>query len=386
MPYRTLALLAVLLAPLGAAAQTVHVVESGETLFRISRTYGLTVDRLRELNGLEGDQIAVGQRLRVSDGAAAPPRRPAPEPAPLPAPRPEPVSERTPPRRPEPAPPRLSAPPREPAPEPTPPVAPADEPEAPAASPSGPRVHVVEAGETLFRIALRYDTTVDELRRANGVVGDQIEVGQRLRVGGGAVASVGAPAVPAPSGGGAPASAPSGPVRLGTARPWSVEDTTVPADLVHFSEPGETLYSIASATGVPVDALVASNALSTAPLVPGTPVYLPRPVDPAEVAERALPPVEAEGLALVFPDAMSGRRTESGEAYDPEAFTASHRTEPVGSVLLVTNPATGRSTFVRVTDRGPVSQAYLVELSAAAADVLGLDPDGAGRVELRRVP
>ena len=367
---RTLALLAVFLFPLSGAAQTVHVVRAGETLFRISRTYGLTVDRLRELNGLEGDVIEVGQRLRVSDGTAAPPRRPAPEPAPQPAPQPEP-------------PPRSPTPPRSPAPlaEPAPP--PADEPGAPATPPSGPSVHVVEAGETLFRIALRYDTTVDELRRANGIVGDQIEVGQRLRVGGGAAPTV---AAPAPSGGVAPVSAPSGPVRLGTARPWSVEETTVPADLVHFSEPGETLYSIAAATGVAVDELTAANALTTAPLPPGTPVYLPRPVDPAGVAEQALPPVLADGLALVFPDAMAGRRTESGEAYDPQAFTASHRTEPLGSVLLVTNPATGRSTFVRVTDRGPVSQAYLVELSAAAADVLGLDPDGAGRVELRRVP
>ena len=374
-PRTWLALAAVLLVPLGAGAQTpgVHVVEAGETLFRISRTYGLTVDRLRELNGLEGDQIEVGQRLRVSDGAATPPpRRPAPEPAAPPAPRPEP-----PPRLPTPAPRAEPAPP----PAETPMEVPSETPAAPTAG--SPAVHVVEAGETLFRIALRYDTTVDELRRANGIVGDQIEVGQRLRVGGGAASA--APASTA-SGGAAPRPAPSGPVRLGTARPWSVEDTTVPADLVHFSEPGETLYSIAAATGVAVDELTAANALTTAPLPPGTPVYLPRPVDPAEVVERALPPVVAEGLALVFPDAMAGRRTESGEAYDPGAFTASHREVPLGTVLLVTSPATGRSTFVRVTDRGPVSQAYLVELSAAAAGVLGLDPDGAGRVELRRVP
>ncbi|MDT0631822.1 LysM peptidoglycan-binding domain-containing protein [Rubrivirga sp. S365] len=361
-----LALAAVLLAPLGASAQTagVHVVEPGETLFRISRSYGLTVERLRELNGLEGDAISVGQRLRVADGApaqAGPPPRPMPQPA------------ATPPRLPTAAPPAVAAAP--------PAVAAA----APAAG-----VHVVEPGESLFRIALRYDTTVDELRRLNGIEGDQIQVGQRLALGDGAAASTAAAPGGAVASGGAAVvpggAAPVEPVRFGTARPWSVNETTVPADLVHFAEPGETLYSIAASLGLSVDELAAGNALTTAPLAPGTAVYLTRPVDPAEASRRALPPPFAEGLALVYPDVMAGRRTESGEPYDPEAFTASHREVPLGSVLLVTNPATGRSTFVRVTDRGPVSQSYLVELSAAAADVLGLDPDDADRVELRRIP
>ena len=353
-----LALVAALLVGGGAAAQTprIHVVEAGETLFRISRTYGLTVDQLRALNGLEGDTIEIGQRLRVSD-AAAPPPRPV-----EPVSRPTPVAED---------------------PDPTPP-APVD----PGPAPAGVETHVVEAGETLFRISLRYDISVDELRRLNGIDGDQIEVGQRLTVGRG-----GSPAAaPASAGGGAEAAggveAPTAPapVRLGAARAWSVLDTTVPADLVHFSEPGETLYSIAAAYGVGVDELTAGNALTTAPLAPGTAVYLPRPMNPAEAATRALPPVDDEGLALVYPEVMAGQRTESGEPYDPSAFTASHREVPLGTVLLVTNPASGRSTFVRVTDRGPVSQAYLIELSSAAANVLGLDPESAGRVELRQVP
>ena len=173
---------------------------------------------------------------------------------------------------------------------------------------------------------------------------------------------------------------------MGTPRPWSITETTVPADLVHFVEPGETLYSIAAAYGLPVGAITAENALSTAPLAPGTPVYLPERRNPAAAEPEALPPVEAEGLALVYPEVMAGRRTESGEPYDPDAFTVSHREYPFGTVLLVTNPATGRSTFARVTDRGPVSQTYLVELSAAAAAALRLDPAAAQPVELRRVP
>ena len=76
----------------------------------------------------------------------------------------------------------------------------------------------------------------------------------------------------------------------------------------------------------------------------------------------------------------------SGTPYDPGALTASHRTLPIGTVVLVTNPESGRSTFVTVADRGPVSQSYLLELSEAAAEVLALDPNAARRVELRTLP
>ncbi|WP_420456708.1 LysM peptidoglycan-binding domain-containing protein [Rubrivirga sp.] len=347
---RRLALLAALV-PAVALAQTAttYVVQPGDTLYRISRAHDLSVDRLRALNGIEGTYIEVGQTLRLTDRVPMPVSAPRPVETPEATPRPTP-----------PAPPRVEAPTATPAPVP---------PRGPAAS-SGP-THVVAPGETLFRIALRYDTSVDDLRRLNGIDGDRIEVGQRLVVGGG--------------GGTAPA-ATGAPVRLGPPREWSITETTVPADLVHFVEPGETLYSIAATFGLEVDALVRLNSLSTAPLEPGTPLRLPVAVNPALAARAELPAPDEEGLALVYPDVMRGRPTESGEPYDPAEFTLSHRDLPFGTVVLVTNPATGRSTFARVTDRGPVSRTYLVELSEAAAEALALDPNAARRVEVRQLP
>ena len=347
-------------------APRVHVVQPGETLYRIASTNGLTVARLKAINGLTGDVIRVGQRLRLSAPAASggeiidepPPQRPALRPDPPQTARPEPP-------RPEPRPQRP-----EPRPEPVR-VRPQPAPEASGGDPGVRRVtHTVSAGETLFRIALRYDTTVEALRQLNGIRGDGIEIGQVLTVtrGGGRTTAAGAPRPIAPR------------------RNWSITRTTVPADLVHFTEPGETLYSIAARYGFSLDALIGQNAVTTAPLVPGTMLVLPEPVDPGAAAERALPEPFAGGLALVFPDVMRGRQTASGEAYDPLAFTASHRDLPFGTVVLVTNPANGRSTFVRVTDRGPVSRAYMVELSAAAATALDLDPNAAREVELRRLP
>ena len=363
MTRRLLVLLAVLAVPLAALAQTssVYVVQPGDTLYRISRAYNLSVDQLRALNGIEGTAIAVGQTLRLTDRV------------PMPAPGTQPPASAVPERpaagRPTPERPATAAVDRPPT---AAPIVPAST--APAAPPrpaSGGPVHVVAAGETLFRIALRYDTSVAELRRLNGITGDQIEVGQRLAVGGGGSA-------------GPPVAGET--VALGPPRAWSLTDTTVPADQVHFVEPGETLYSIANALDLSADDLARTNSLSTAPLAPGTMLVLPRRVNPALATRTDETPPDEAGLALVYPDVMRGRPTESGEAYDPLAFTLSHRDYPLGAVVLVTNPASGRSTFARVIDRGPVSRSYVAELSAAAAEVLELDPNAARRVELRRLP
>lgn len=48
-------------------APTVHVVKPGETLYRISRRYGVKVDMLRKWNKLPDDIIEVGQKLIVSE-------------------------------------------------------------------------------------------------------------------------------------------------------------------------------------------------------------------------------------------------------------------------------------------------------------------------------
>jgi LysM repeat protein len=59
-----------------------HVVQAGNTLFSISRTYGTTVAALRAANGLTTDTIYVGQRLRISGDSGPPVQPPAPSPGP----------------------------------------------------------------------------------------------------------------------------------------------------------------------------------------------------------------------------------------------------------------------------------------------------------------
>jgi rare lipoprotein A len=79
------------------------------------------------------------------------------------------------------------------------------------------------------------------------------------------------------------------------------------------------------------------------------------------------------GLASVY----NGRNTASGEPMDPGALTAAHRTLPFGTRVTVTNRQNGRSTVVRINDRGPFVKGRVIDLSPAAAEALdvgGLAP------------
>jgi rare lipoprotein A len=63
----------------------------------------------------------------------------------------------------------------------------------------------------------------------------------------------------------------------------------------------------------------------------------------------------------------------------------SHPSLPFGSVVLLTNPTSGQSTFARVIDRGPVEDALLVDVSEAVAARLGLAAQSDQLVALRIV-
>ncbi|MGA9347323.1 MAG: LysM domain-containing protein [Anaerolineae bacterium] len=104
------------------AGEQTHIVQPGENLFRIALHYGMTYQALAAANGIVNpDFIYVGQSLTISA-------------------------------------------------------------EAPAV-PTGGKIHVVQPGENLFRIALRYGTTVEAIAVANGISNVHlIYSGQRLRI------------------------------------------------------------------------------------------------------------------------------------------------------------------------------------------------------------
>lgn len=83
------------------------------------------------------------------------------------------------------------------------------------------------------------------------------------------------------------------------------------------------------------------------------------------------------GEASYYGRAFAGRKTASGEVFDPARFTAAHRTLPFGSVLRVTRIGTPAVVYVRVNDRGPFGKKRrIIDLSEAAAGELDMLRDG----------
>ncbi len=118
-----------------------HTVAPGETLYAISRQYGISIDQLKKLNQLTDYNLSVGQTLRLREA--------------MPSVRQEADKVAT-------AAPVVTAP------------------ASPA--PSRPGTHIVAPGETLFAIATRYEVQIQDLQGWNQLSGNQIVPGQQLLV------------------------------------------------------------------------------------------------------------------------------------------------------------------------------------------------------------
>lgn len=198
--------------PAAGTATRGHYVRRGETLFSIANRYGTTVDELRLLNRMSpSETLKSGTTLTVPGSAAS--EASTPGNAVAAETRTEPVA---------------SAPVSTTRPGDASPgaAAPGD------ASPHTVSTHTVQRGETLFSISNRYGLTIDELQNLNGLSGNAIRVGQKLRV-------------------------------KGTGTP-------VPAQpIYHTVKAGETLFSIANRYGVSVENLKSWNNMKNNTLMAG---------------------------------------------------------------------------------------------------------------------
>jgi rare lipoprotein A len=79
---------------------------------------------------------------------------------------------------------------------------------------------------------------------------------------------------------------------------------------------------------------------------------------------------EQAGIASVYSH-ESGSATANGGTLDREALTAAHRTLPFGSKVRITNKSNGRIVIVTINDRGPFVRGRIIDVSPAAAQVLG---------------
>jgi len=91
------------------------------------------------------------------------------------------------------------------------------------------------------------------------------------------------------------------------------------------------------------------------------------------------------GLASWYGGKFAGRPTASGETYNPAYLTGAHRSLPLGSLVRVHNLENDRNMVVRINDRGPFIRGRILDVSQAAAEVLGFKDQGVVRVRITPV-
>jgi len=91
---------------------------------------------------------------------------------------------------------------------------------------------------------------------------------------------------------------------------------------------------------------------------------------------------ELGGLASYY---WQEQMTSSGERFDRRGMTAAHKTLPIGTRVRVTNLANGKSTIVRINDRGPFKAGRVIDLSEAAAEQISMTGHGLARVAIEVV-
>ncbi len=91
-----------------------------------------------------------------------------------------------------------------------------------------------------------------------------------------------------------------------------------------------------------------------------------------------------EGTASYYGAEFRGRLTANGERFNPEEFTAAHRTLRFGTCVVVQNLRNGARVHVRINDRGPYAANRILDLSQAAARKLGMIVAGWAPVRLYR--
>ncbi|MDG5766852.1 LysM peptidoglycan-binding domain-containing protein [Balneolales bacterium ANBcel1] len=297
---------------------TVHAVEAGQTLFRISRIYDVPVDDILAWNEMDSPALSIGQELVIVR------HRQVAEPTPDAA---TPVADDSPRRD--------TVPVTDTAPEDIPPDVTAE------TEPDQPAYYEVRPGDSLYRIASRFGMSVDELMELNRLEDSRIHVGQELRV----------------------RTRPTPPPSV-TAE-WERESTPQGKFIRYTVGDQDSISQLLQFHGMDhYDFRALNPELGLDDVRPGDEITLLL----AATTTRSNPYIIRQGSQETtrmqvsrYPDNRRGTTTTSGDLYNPEALTAAHPGLPLGSVIYIQNPGNNRGTFVLINDRTTDNRLMLSE-------------------------
>jgi rare lipoprotein A len=91
------------------------------------------------------------------------------------------------------------------------------------------------------------------------------------------------------------------------------------------------------------------------------------------------------GKVTYYANSFQGKKTANGELYDREKMTCAHKSLPFGTLVRVTRLDNQKSVEVRVNDRGPFAEGYVIDISYKAAEAIDLIQAGVAKVKVEVV-
>ena len=88
------------------------------------------------------------------------------------------------------------------------------------------------------------------------------------------------------------------------------------------------------------------------------------------------------GMAGIIPTELNGTKTSNGETYNMNQMLATSKTLPLPTIAKVTNLENGESVVVRINNRGPFVNTRIMDLSAAAAEKIGITNQSKVQVQI----
>lgn len=337
----------------GDGNMVTYTIKAKDNLNMLAEKYGTTVNEIKRVNGLSSSNLQIGQVLKVPTNGNTP-------------------AEET-------------------------PVAPASStPVKNTANTANTEntaniSHTIKAKENLNMLANKYGTTVDEIKRVNGLSSNNLQIGQVLQI-----PSANSNSTPAEAPVEAPKVAEAPPVK--SKQKKAEENVTPPVNNTPPSNSdgsfeytvasGETIYTIAKKYNLTTYQLKTWNNLTSNDLSTGQKLIIrgAKPVTATAADEEE--GTEANGNTIKDP-AIKGSPSkygitqfeEKGTALwitdndlDPAKMLVLHRTAPVGTIIKVTNPMSNRSAFAKVVGKfteNETTKDVIIVMTKAVADAVG---------------
>jgi len=307
-----------------------HTVAAKEFLGKIAEKYGTTVEEIKRANNLSGNNLRIGQKLKIPATKNIDENKA---------------------------------------------VATADEkPVQESKSTDAAGTHTVLRNETIFTIAKQYGVTAYQLRKMNNLPDNAITIGQVLKVPGGIITDVQVPKEK----------------QAETTATKEVPAASKEESFIHTVATGENIFSIAKKYNLTAYQIRTANKLEDNNIKVDQKLIIPKPPQPRSVNDLSKEEQENEPDSTMVKDPKLRRDPsvyglsqieEKGTAVwiadqdlDGTKMLVLHRTAPVGRVIKITNPMTNRTTFAKVVGKFTENEStkdVIIVMTKAVADSLG---------------